>query len=448
MPDIRPDSPVAVLWSPDQDSYNSGRARSRLEAAAVTTVGQLCAMTAEDVTDIPRAGKTVLAEIRRALTANGLHLAGERPPSRAAVKAAAKAGQAEAARKAARLDLIPKEPPLSVSPEAFAALVAIIRSELDLAAAADPREYARLTAVPRKADPEAFRLHPWTQRTVGQTRLAELTGYSAVSIRRYFAQARAAGKSATVRTMPLPGRDGRWVIGDLALWMATRNEGQARQIIVDDEQAAAILADIRAAPRSAAGTDRLRWGQRKEIARRHGVSEELVGKLAAGNVPLTGRKGAVAERGIRTDRDELRDFLVTRVAETYPEVNAEKLLGEAREAGLPTTARLVALLLPGIRAAEARKHKRPSGIERVRGESMRPDGLLYASEVAADWAIAPSALTHARERGDIQVAGWDGKRPLYDPARLRARKDRRRTPVDVSHPLARLEPGDEGYENR
>lgn len=444
MPDITPASPVAALWPPDQDGYNSGRARSRLEAVNITTVGRLCAMTGEEIRAIPRAGKGVVTEVRRALTANGLHLAGERAPSPAQVQAAIEAGRAEAHRKAVR-DGIRREEPAPVTLEDFAALVKDLRGEL-----ADPQWRAVLLTVPRTEHPRAFAGRTWAWRTVGPQGVSAVTGYSAVSVRRYRATARAqhADGTADHRTMPPPDPKGRWVIGDLALWMATRNEAQAATIVVDDKTAAMILADIRAG--LAANGKRLPYGGRKAIAREYGVSEELVGKLAAGMVPWQDRTGPSRARQekprIRADDDEVAAFLAARIARTDKHVAEAVLLAEARAAGLAAATHQLRRLLPDIRAAEARRRRRPTGKERARGESLRSDGLLYAGEVARDWALSPSALTHVRERGDIKVAGWDGKRPLYDPKRLRARTDRRRTPVDVSHPLARLEPGDENYE--
>lgn len=446
MPDITPASPVAVLWPADQDGYNSGRARSRLEAVNVTTVGQLCAMTAADITDIPRAREGVLAEIRRALAANGLHLAGERAPSPAQVQAAIEAGRAEAQRKAVR-DSIRREEPAPVTLEDFAALVRDLRAEL-----ADPAWRKVLLTGPRAEHPRAFTGRPWAWRTVGPQGVSAVTGYSAVSVRRYRALARAqhAGGTADHRTMPLPDPKGRWVIGDLALWMATRNEAQAATIVIDDATAAKILADIRAG--HAANGKRLPYGGRKAIAAEYGVSEELVAKLAAGMVPWQDRKGPHRTRtenpGIRADDDEVAAFLAARLAHADGHVPQAVLLAEARAAGLPAATHQLSRLLPDIRAAEARRRRKPTGKKRARGESLRPDGLLYATEVTADWSITLQALAKATKRGDVEVAGMDGKRRLYDPARLRARKDKRRTPVNVSHPLARLEPGDEGYEGR
>lgn len=501
MPDIRPDTPVAVLWPPGQDSYNGGRARSRLEAVNVTTVGQLCAMTAEDVTDIPRAGKTVLAEIRRALAANGLHLAGERAPSLAAVQAAIEQGQVKAARKTER-EGRRREEPAPASRDDFTALVKDLRGELT-----DPAWRKILLTVPRAEHPRAFTGRPWAWRTVGPQGVSAVTGYSAVSVRRYRALARTqhAGGTADHRTMPLPDPKGRWVIGDLALWLATRNEAQAATIVVDDEKAAeilaginaargagrvqaetyaAILADLQAAPRTAAG--RLRRGEREGIAERHGVpgwlvaliasgritpgtgagrlprrarktiareygvSEELIRDLAAGKVPGKDRKGPNRARRenpkIRADDDEVAAFLAARIARTSKHVPGAVLLAEARAAGLPAATHQLRRLLPGIRAAEARRRRRPTGPQRARGESLRSDGLLYAGEVTADWAITRQALAKATSRGDVRIAGMDGRRLLYDGGRLRPRKDGRRTPVDKDHPLARLEPGDEGYD--
>lgn len=442
---VTPDSPAAVLWRGSEGGLNGSRARARLAVADENmTVAQLCDKTADDITDIPRAGTSVLAEVRRALTANGLHLAGERPPSPAAIERARQLGQRPAERRKRK-----PEEPAPVSREDFAALVKDLRAELD---EADKDRRRALLSVPRGEHPRSFAGRPWAWRTVGQQGVSDVTGYSPNSVKRYKAQAREAHDlgTATHRTMPMPDPAGRWVIGDLALWMATRDEAKAAMLVVDDETAAKILADIRAG--HAANGERLPYGRRKSIAADYGVSGELVAKFQSGEVPARDRTGPVRARRekpkIRADDDEVAAFLAARIARTTGYVTAATLLAEARAAGLPAAGHQLRRLLPPVRAAEARRRRKPTGPERARGESLRPDGLLYGSEVAEDWAITRSALALAHKRGDIRAAKTEGRRPLYDPARLRVRTDRRRTPVDVTHPLARLEPGDPGYGER
>jgi hypothetical protein len=321
-----------------------------------------------------------------------------------------------------------------------------------------------------------------------------MTGYSDATIRGYKARAareHAAG-TATARTMPAPGNGDwarpQWAVGDLALWVATRNEGQARDIIVGDETAAKILADVEAG-RLASPTGKLPWGARKAIARQYGVNDDLVAKLAGGEVAGQGRTGAVGGRLQRRDAELLPEAtrataavaaregsvsylalaeemgvdyrtasslarelaadetvsaqLAGLLAETQRYQSWPILLGKVQEAGIPATERQVRRLLPDLRAAETHRARYPSS--RVRGGSVHPSGYLCARELAEDWEVSDHVIMGARKRGELKVAERSYGRVWYDPKRLRARKDRRRGPVDVGHPVARLEPGDEGY---
>lgn len=443
-PDITPDSPVAVLWQERDGGLNGGRARSRLRTAGIHTVGELTAMSADDIRDIPRARESVLAEIRLALALAGLHLAGDPAPSPAVIEDARRWAETLAQPGPATL----AGPPPPVSREEFTALVKDLRAEL---ARADKDQRARLLDISKPETPDAFTGRGWAWQTVDAAGIETVTGYAPVSVRRYTAAARKAHAAGTAdeRTMPLPNADGRWVIGRLALYMATRNEAQAQHLVVDDETAAKILADVRAG-RLAGDNGLLAKGERIKIAKRYGVSIPLVTKLAAGDVPQKDRKGTMEAREgpqkVRADDDQVAAFLAARIARERRYLNAKELLAEAREAGLPAAENQLARLLPGIRAAEARRTHKPSGPARARGESLRADGLQYAAELAEDWAVTREAIAKAVERVEIRWAKTEGRRKLYDPRRLRARTDRRRTPVDVSHPLARLEPGDPGYE--
>jgi hypothetical protein len=491
LPDLAPSSPVTDLWEERDGGLNGARARARLAAAEppVTTVGELLAMTAEDIRAIPRAGNSVVAEIRLALTLAGLHLAGDRAPTGRDVDEARQAASTPAAKRPRRN----REPEPPATPDEFAALVKDLRAELD-AAPKDRR--ARLLARPPLETPAAFTGRPWAWHVTGPRGASEITGYSRATIRAYQARSdreHAAGEDDD-RTMPRP-RDGGWVIGDLALWTATRREGAARPLAVDDEQAAGIRAEIAEARRSHPGRRRLPPGIYAELAERYGVSQILIKKIGAGDLPAEGRLGPLGARdvrraeiiplvqalreregritagmvmrelgtpdrrtawalitaaglkadAIRAEDEDAAAFLAGQLARTRRFIPQRDLLEAAKAAGLPLNASQVRRLLPQVRAAEARRIHKPAGAERARGESLRGDGLLYGAEVAGDWAVTPVAVSAARKRGDLIATGWDGNRPLYDPARLRGRTDKRRTPVDASRAAARPEPGDPGY---
>lgn len=492
MPEITPDSPVTALWRDYSGGLNGARARARLKFAGVAAVGELIAMDADDIRAIPRAGDSVLAEVRLALTLSGLHLAGDPAPSRLDI------GEARRIAKAAPgpLPRPPRqgpEPPPPVGREEFTALVNDIRAELEQA---DKDRRRQLLAVTRLETPAAFTGRPWVWHLAGPEGTETVTGYSQASIRRYAARSareHAAG-TATHRTMPAP-RHGRWAIGDLAMWVATRNEGQAAGLILTDEDAARIRAEADAVRHPVTG--RLPRRFILDQAARYGVSWELISKLVRGALPAEGRLGVTGARDVRrsglipqvaalygregritrrmvmgaldipdhrtalrlireagleeearrAEDEDVAAFAAARIARERRHVPAAELLAAAAEAGLPANITQIRRIMPGVRAAEARRRHKPSGgLERARGESLRADGLLYGAEVAEDWAVSQGAVTKAVERGELRVAKTEKGRRLYDPARLRVRADKRRTPVDKDHELARKEPGDEGYE--
>jgi hypothetical protein len=495
MPDI------AALWPDGEGGLTGARARKRLAAAdpPVTTVEQLRELAAEDILAIPRASKGVLAEVRRALNANGLSLALEQPPSPARQREAREAGQAEAQRARKRTSAGREDAP-EASAADFAVLVAELRAEL---AEADPERLRRIFASPPLETPAAFRNRPWAWALVGPAGASALTGYSAASIRAYKSRAereRTAG-NASERTMP-PLRDGKWVTGELALWIATRNEGQAGGIKLTDADAEAIRAEVEAA-RIPGRKRSVPNGVYSELAARYGVHVSLVKDIVYGLEPAQGRAGtlghraerresvllvqtraaaaAILERGepmtfsglarelgvdYRTavgraamagiesdlaqehaDDSAVAAFLSARLAETRRYLSFAALTEALHEAGMPALATQVRRLLPGLRAAERTRIHRPVGAGRARGESLHPRGWLYASQVAEDWGVRPGAITEAIRRGYIHVEERSHGRAWIDPARLRARKDGWRTPVDVDCRFAALRPGDPGYEN-
>ena len=388
--------------------------------------------------------------------------------------------------------------------EDFAALVADLRKEL---AEADGETRRRMLAVPRP-DPAAYKGRPWVWTPVGAIGASTVTGYKAASLRGYkarAAQARAEGTD-TQRTMPAPDADGNWVIGDLAMWMATRDEDRAAAIKVSDEIADAIRAGVDAVRRE--GTRRaVPDGVYAALAQQFGVSTALVRYIASGRLPASGRTGpygardrrreislipetrkaaqVIAERdgrvtftgladelgidyrtavgraamaGIKSDLEhehagdaEVSAFLKARLAETARHLKEPVLVKLLHEAGIPAQKTQVHRLLPDLRAAVRMQAQRPVGTERARGESLHPRGWLYATQVAQDWGVTVASITAAIGNGDIRVAERSHGRTWIDPARLRARTDRIRTPVDKDHPKARPEPGepgDPGYEER
>jgi hypothetical protein len=435
---MTPDSPVSALWPGGEGGLTGARAVRRLETAGITTVGELLGRDAQDILAIPRAGNGVLAEIRRALTAAGLSLALDPRPSLAQQREAKTAGMAIA--RARTRERARREEPPPATAEDFAALTADLRAEL---AGCDPQRRRRLFA--RLETPRSFTGRPWAWVPVGPSGAAALTGYTAASIRAYKARAgqeRAAG-TETERTMPpVEDKDRKWAAGYLALWVATRNEGQAAGYAAgperqrEEHRGSALIP----ATRSAAEALRERDGQVTYL----GLAREL-------GVDYRTAVGRAAMAGIRSDLEqeragdaEVSAFLAAQLARTRRYQPLAVLMGALHGAGIPAQQAQVKRLLPGLRAAAVRQAQKPTGIERARGESLHPQGWLYAAQVAEDWGVTQNAIASAIREGQIRVEDRSHGKRWIDPARLRARTDRRRTPVDVSHPLARLEPGDPG----
>ena len=135
-------------------------------------------------------------------------------------------------------------------------------------------------------------------------------------------------------------------------------------------------------------------------------------------------------------------FISAHLAETQRYQANAVLLRALHAAGIPAHADQVSRLAPAARTAEVRRIHQPTGAELARGESLHPEGLLYATQVADLWGVRVGAITAAVKDGYIRVADRSHGRTWIDPARLRGRTDRIRTPVDKDHPKALPETGE------
>lgn len=70
---IGPLAPVRALWPAEREATGT-RAITCLRRGGISAVAELTASTAQDITDIPRAGAIVLAEVRAVLAEHGLSL--------------------------------------------------------------------------------------------------------------------------------------------------------------------------------------------------------------------------------------------------------------------------------------------------------------------------------------------------------------------------------------
>jgi hypothetical protein len=234
--------------------------------------------------------------------------------------------------------------------------------------------------------------------------------------------------------MPAPDKDGKWVIGDLAMWTATRNEEQAAGYAAgpqgkrEERRGTSLIPQTRKAAETLAERD----GQVTflGLARELGVDY----RTAVGRAAMAGIKSDLAQE--HAGDADVSAKLAAELAKTRRNLTFGVLVEALHEAGIPAQKMQVRRLLPGLRATARKQAYRPVDTARVPGESMYSHGLLYVSQVAEDWGVSPGAVTSAIKRGDIRVASRNHGRTWIDPARLRGRADNIRTPVDKDHPKA------------
>ena len=114
-----------------------------------------------------------------------------------------------------------------VTPAEFGALVDALRAELAETEGLRRREFF---TVPRRAAPDAFKGRPWVRQQMGAYDIADLAGVTIGTVRDLDYRARRARREGTARNRRLlpPSEviDGTrlWVIGEVALWVATRGD--------------------------------------------------------------------------------------------------------------------------------------------------------------------------------------------------------------------------------
>lgn len=348
---------------------------------------------------------------------------------------------------------MPAEP---VTREDFAALVTDLRGELT---GVTEERRAQLFKVPRRAVPAAWRGRNWAREYAGIAVVMDLTALSRNSVRLFDSQARGArqkgeltvtynfgGRPHLRRLMPPSDKekDGdeentrrrrRWMLGELALWVAAREDRQA----------------------TPSSSGRLRDSRADLIGKVEMIYERDGLVTAAGITAELGLKP-----GGRLAAQLIHDAGLTSAAPTAHSATPEQILDAARQAvsvhGANTGAAQVtaALHKAGVRAERRRipPFLARARLERIRAamlptegnrgaelESLRSDGLVTAAQIARAYGVGPGAVSRAWQLGNLKVAKWDGERRLYDPARLTVRADGGTGPVDVdSEHAAKINP--------
>src|SRR5579875_1155929 len=318
---------------------------------------------------------------------------------------------------------------LPVSEDEFAAVVAELRGILaGMLPVARAAALDRWTRPPRRLPPTVTR-QPWARRRLTLPQAAAVTGLAEKSLLDYTRHAdRARRRGAhTPRLMPPADMAGRWEAGALAIWRAATSEGRSR------------------------GGGSPRWPAHatylpavRDAAARHGgrisvsdLARELrIGRrLAAALLTETGLGPPTDQEILRVLRD-----LHSREGRAATRTEAEQALDAA---GLHADrARIARLLLHArrdhqptadvtdehIATERATGHATPAGLE-----SLRDDGLLTGGQLARAYGVTAQAVLFARRRGQLTPAMWEHGRPLYDPARVRERRDARPGPVDIDY---------------
>jgi hypothetical protein len=332
----------------------------------------------------------------------------------------------------------------SVTREDFKRLVDDLRAELAEVTEARRRQFFK---VPRYAVPKSWEAYPWARDYANADTVVELTGLTRTSVRLFDSQARVAREKGNLthsvlvkgggrvdvprRLMPpsvSTGRHRKWMLGELALWMAIREDRQA----VNQPQ----------------GPDLERIAQVREIHERDG---EVTGRGIAAELGVDPQIAAhlIAEAGLKSSAtsahyatgSQLLDVAREAVRRHGPGVEVAVIGKKIQAAGLHASPRRIGPALIQARAEHVRAAMEPStGSHGAELESMRADGLVTGVQIAEAFGITEGAVTQARKRREIRTVKWepyggDG-RPLYDPARLAVRKDGQKGPVDVGSPLA------------
>lgn len=325
--------------------------------------------------------------------------------------------------------------PRPVTPEEFRQLTADLRAEL---AEATALQRERLLSRPmRQAAPGSFTGRPWVRRRVTLPEAADLTGLAYNSLRVYRAAGnkdRANGQE-TERSMPAESESegGGWVIGSLALWLATREPGRMKG-------AAQGFSKGGRWP----GRDSYLPQLRDWVAALDGRPVSVTAAADALGVERTLARNLLRQIGALpkkvTDAAAL-EFLRRLVEDKGRQVTLREILEHLDDAGLKMWAPRASRL---YRQAAGRLPVggRMDGPERAGPESLRWDGLLTQAQVARWFEVSDGHILNARKRRKdghpplIVPAKWENGRPLYDGDTLTYRRDMLVGPVRKGHPLA------------
>lgn len=291
---------------------------------------------------------------------------------------------------------------VAVTREDFTALVADLRAEITAAPRIRREEITHHAGRP----PAAFTGRPWAAAPVGLREAARLTGHAYSTLHAYACPGAARHHPAVRFPPPVPParRWRTWLIGDLALWAATRRGGDGNGNL----QAARPRHPFPSAggpkPTPAAVYAALPWRHTGQV-----------------------RAARARERAVV--------FSATLVR-ADPALTAARAARAARAAGV-TVPRWPAVM-DAARAAAT-----PAILDTI--TPRHPAGAT-AGEIAAAFGVTRGRVAGAMSRGEIRAV-TAGRRILADPSRLRYRRETGRqtmpAPADKNHPAAVRLPQDQ-----
>jgi hypothetical protein len=311
-----------------------------------------------------------------------------------------------------------------VTPGMFASLVADLRAELG---AATPEQRAALLARPRRALPVSFTGRSWVRQHASLREIAELSGLAYSSLRVYAwrgDKARGEG-SETHRTMSAQAPTGGWIIGQIALWAATRDENRAK-------------GERRRWP----SHERYHPAARAFVEASGGSVTQRALALELGISPADRRLARAILREIgaapprRPTNAEVMPFLTGFVAQQEDRrATRAEITAALDQAGLHVWPHRAATL---YHKAGGRVVDRTPPEDETLGplESLRWDKKVTQAQIARAYGVSEALVRQAREAGRIWPVDPEAERLLYDPALLTHRKDMHAGPVMRGHPLA------------
>lgn len=321
----------------------------------------------------------------------------------------------------------------------FAVLVAALREEITQA---DRIRRRKLTLPLREVIPVSFTGRPWVWALLTVAQLPAVTGWGKATLEDYLK-----GQAAVPfppHTAEIGRRGNLYAAGDVACFAAQLAPAMRHDRGLSLEQ----REEIRRLRASGMGPAEIApmFGLKNAntvydiVHRRRSYADDV--PAAAPKLPGTPPRGWTAE-----EEQLIRGLAMVNMFRDLIRADPRTVITGAKTAastaGLPGRSQALAAAW-----LEARYWEAPHLISRC--ESMRNDGLVTSREVAEAFGMRRAEVTRAHQDGELAAAGWDGtgkaRRPLFDPARLRVRRDGKRMAADKDHELALPLPDERSWE--